>query len=162
MTRPPDLTPTEELFLETLAGRYRTGEHMWTFARRHTSTARSLADKGLVGWQYGTVEGTIRAWLTDAGKAAALSDTYVPPLPAMLGEGRWPEQAVKSAARLAHDRLRWISRVNGYGTDWDDLGDDVQNGWQEYVQDILRVWLAALFPSGPRPDLDPGRSAPSP
>ena len=39
MTLLPGMTPTEDLFCEVLAGRFRVGEKMWTFSDRHTRTA---------------------------------------------------------------------------------------------------------------------------
>ena len=65
--------------LEVLAARHRLGETHWTFPRSQSRIAEALAAKGLVNWQGGVVSGTIRVTLTDAGKAACLSDTYVSP-----------------------------------------------------------------------------------
>lgn len=74
-------TPTEELILEVLAARHRTGEARWTFDRNATVTRAlgSLADKGLVGSKSGIVEDTCLAWLTAAGKSRQLDPGYTPP-----------------------------------------------------------------------------------
>jgi hypothetical protein len=80
------LTPTEELMLEVLAGRWRLGEQMWTFSSRMKRCANSLADRGLVGWKGGIVEKTILVWLTDSGRAACLSPDYVPPIKRGINE----------------------------------------------------------------------------
>lgn len=64
-----DLTPGEALVMEVLAARWRLGESLWTFDIRHGRWLDSLADKGLVQPMHGVVEKTLRAALTDAGKA---------------------------------------------------------------------------------------------
>ena len=64
-----DLTPGEALVMEVLAARWRLGESLWTFDTRHGRWLDSLADKGLVQPMHGIVEKTLRASLTDAGKA---------------------------------------------------------------------------------------------
>lgn len=75
----PRLSPTQDLFLEVLAGRHRCGEAVWTFERRHRNTATTLATMGLVGWKEGPAPGTILAWLTDTGRQYALDPNYTPP-----------------------------------------------------------------------------------
>lgn len=72
-------TPTQHLVLDVLAARYRLGEHMWTFPTSCKSAINFLTEQGLVGQMHGVIEHTLRAWLTEAGKAAVLSKTYVPP-----------------------------------------------------------------------------------
>lgn len=74
------LTPTEDLFVEVLTGRWRAGERVWTFEQRHRHTARRLEAKGLVGWKSGIAQGSIIAWLTPAGREAFLSPDYVAPV----------------------------------------------------------------------------------
>jgi hypothetical protein len=73
------LTPTEDLFMEVLAGRYRCGENTWTFEARHSRVAEVLSRRGLIWWKSGVIERTILAGLTDAGRAVVLSATYTPP-----------------------------------------------------------------------------------
>jgi hypothetical protein len=63
----PVLTPSEDLMLEALLGRYRTGETLWTFESRHKRTAESLQAKGLVNLMHGIVEKSIRVSLTELG-----------------------------------------------------------------------------------------------
>lgn len=74
------MTPTQDLFMEVLAGRRRCGESLWTFDKRHRATARSLESLGLVNWKGGIVPDTILAWLTPKGEAAWLSPDYIPPI----------------------------------------------------------------------------------
>lgn len=74
------MTPTEDLFLETLAARIRLGESIWTFQARHRQTAEKLANLGIVGWKSGIVEDSILVWFTDRGKAECLSFAYIPPI----------------------------------------------------------------------------------
>jgi DNA-binding MarR family transcriptional regulator len=90
-----NLTPTEELILDTLAARLRTGEHLWTFTSTLAARMRRLEAAGLVTSMGGVTENTIRASLTAAGRDAWLSSSWVPPL----------DTAERSdIARLLHDR----------------------------------------------------------
>ena len=73
------LPPTQYLMLEVLAARYRLGEHWWTFPDRLKPAARALEQAGLVDIWSGQVENTFRAVFTEAGRAAAVADCYVPP-----------------------------------------------------------------------------------
>jgi hypothetical protein len=73
------LPATQYLILEVLAARHRTGESRWPFPSRLRPAVRALSDAGLVDWKSGTVSKTIQVWLTPAGRAAMLSDTYRPP-----------------------------------------------------------------------------------
>jgi hypothetical protein len=76
------LPPMQYLILEVLAARWRLGERLWTFpAARISYHLGQLEQLGLVGWKSGVDQGTVRAWLTEKGRAAALSDTYEPPAP---------------------------------------------------------------------------------
>lgn len=75
-----NLTPTEDLFLEVLAARTRLGHGVWTFDVLHKRVARSLEERGLIGWKSGVVERTILAWLTDDGRSLCLHEAYVPPI----------------------------------------------------------------------------------
>jgi hypothetical protein len=71
------ITPTEELMLEVLAARVRTGETCWTFNSRHRQAAGSLSQKGYVGFKAGIVERTIIVWFTDKGfKKMSLQKDY--------------------------------------------------------------------------------------
>lgn len=73
------LPPTQYLILEVLAARHRTGERLWTFPAKLRHHLNVLADRGLIGWKSGITYGTVRAWFTDAGRAAALLATYKTP-----------------------------------------------------------------------------------
>ena len=139
-------TPTQSLVLEVLAARYRLGESLWTFSANPNAVRaiRSLEAAGLVESMGGIVPNTVRASLTDAGKAAALSDTYQPP-----SERGWP--SVEEVARhLAHQNHDW---THGY------LGADPATGethvhsiqcanWEPYTDDARAV--LALFEAVPR------------
>jgi|SRR5665647_3059053 len=107
---PAGLTPTEDLFLEVLAARVRLGETCWTFGSEHTRTARSLDAKGLIWWKGGIVEHTIRAFLTDAGRAACLSPTYRAPVttPKRVQMSRQhPWRAEHPDAVIVDRRTKW-------------------------------------------------------
>lgn len=77
------LTPTQELVMDTLAARYRTGENQWTFTSRVTPALRALEAAGYVNLMSGVTPNTIRASLTDTGRGAWLSASWVPPLVAL-------------------------------------------------------------------------------
>jgi hypothetical protein len=74
-----DLPPTQALVLEILAARHRLGETWRTFSTRHLTALRALEKRGLVGLMRGTAPHTCRAYLTDAGRKAALSEAYEGP-----------------------------------------------------------------------------------
>lgn len=74
------LTPTEDLVMEVLAARHRLGEQLWTFDARHRRVIESLAEKGLANLIHGTVERTVRASLTAAGRDRYLKADYVAPV----------------------------------------------------------------------------------
>jgi hypothetical protein len=74
------LPPTQYLILEVLAARARCGDDLWPFPTRLSASLRALEDAGLIAVMHGNVEKTRRAFLTEAGKAAALLDGYVPPV----------------------------------------------------------------------------------
>lgn len=74
-----DLPPTQGLILSLLATRHRMGETYWTFSSRLRPQMVALADLGLITWKSGSEYRTIWARLTDAGKRATLSPTYVSP-----------------------------------------------------------------------------------
>ena len=79
-TDPDTLPPTQYLVLEVLAARYRCGEYLWTFPSRCRPAIRALARAGLVHEMHGIVPNTVRAWLSDEGKALVLVDGYTPPV----------------------------------------------------------------------------------
>lgn len=74
------LPPTQQLILDVLAARHRLGEQLWTFpAKGMRRPMDALANAGLIGWKSGVTEGTVRAWLTEAGRDAVLYAGYEPP-----------------------------------------------------------------------------------
>ena len=78
------LPPTQALVIEVLAARARLGENHWTFPARCRLALEALEDRGLVYWKAGNVERTCLAWLTEPGRAAALSYAYKTPAVALL------------------------------------------------------------------------------
>jgi hypothetical protein len=78
------LPPTQALVVEILAARARLGENHWTFSTRHRPALEALAGRGLVHWKAGIVERTCLAWLTEPGRAAALSEAYRTPAVRLL------------------------------------------------------------------------------
>lgn len=75
-----NLPPTQHLLLDLLAARARLGEAVWTVPNTCQKAIDALADRGLVADKSAPVEGARLVWLTDAGRAEALSDDYVPPV----------------------------------------------------------------------------------
>ncbi len=79
MSEPIDvdlLPPTQYLLLEILAARHRLDEPWWTFPDRVKRPLATLQDLGLVSLLHGLVEKTVRASLTELGRASAMSDNY--------------------------------------------------------------------------------------
>jgi hypothetical protein len=109
------LTPTQELCLEVLAGRYRLGEQIWTFRSRTAPALAQLEELGLVYLMHGVVDGTVRAGLTEAGRDAILSSTYTPPLaaaPSLVApyDGSCNPADIRSFYTCELDYLRAIDR----------------------------------------------------
>lgn len=105
MSPTPDvdnLPPTQYLILEVLAARHRTGEQLWTFPKNLRPHLRKLEGAGLVNWKGGITADTVRAWLTDTGRASALSDTYTPPAPVdAVAVVSWDPQGQPDVERLS-------------------------------------------------------------
>lgn len=80
MSLPTHLTPTEELMLEVIVARVRTGEQLWTFNTRFTAVAESLTNKGYVNWKSGIVEKTILVWLTKEANEELITPKWKIPL----------------------------------------------------------------------------------
>lgn len=80
MAEAPKLTPTEELVMDVLAARFRTGERLWAFGSGATRAVLRLEQLGYVQSMHGITDHTIRASLTGAGRAAWLSTSWVPAL----------------------------------------------------------------------------------
>lgn len=72
------MTPTEELILEVLAARYRTGESLWTFDTRHRSALKRLEERGLVTVRAGPTP-HLQVRLTEAGRQECLMEGWRPP-----------------------------------------------------------------------------------
>lgn len=76
------LPPVEYLVMDVLAARARLGETYWTFPSRLRPAMRSLASRGLLWWQPGNVPRTVKAFLTEEGRAAVLYEGYTDPVAA--------------------------------------------------------------------------------
>lgn len=72
----PKMTPTQDLIVEVLAARERSGDFLFTFDARTRSAAEDLAAKGVLIVLDGVVERTYRAGLTWEGRFAALHPGY--------------------------------------------------------------------------------------
>lgn len=74
------MTPTEELIIEVLIARTRTGETLWTFDSKLTPQLKSLESKNLITFMRGIVQNTVRASLTgEALQRYIVDSTYVAP-----------------------------------------------------------------------------------
>lgn len=102
------LPPTQYLILDVLAARHRTGEQLWTFPSRFTNQFRILSEAGLVDFD-GAGKKTLRAWLTDVGRAAVLLDGYTTPNDAVAVNVRDGDVEML-VARLAET----VVRLDGY------------------------------------------------
>jgi len=120
---PQSFTPTQDLILDVLGARYRLGENLWTFDSNLRKQAEQLAARGLVFTTHGIIEHTIRAGLTEAGKAATLSPDYSPP---------------PARRHLTEDQLRHGLE---YATFWADAGGYTESSraYLAGMRDTLRV-----------------------
>jgi hypothetical protein len=73
------LPPTQYLIMEILASRYRLGEPFWTFPTFLRAPLAALQEAGLLWFESGVAPKSLRATLTDQGKAAVLEPGYEPP-----------------------------------------------------------------------------------
>jgi hypothetical protein len=76
----------QSLVIEVLTARARMGEFYWTFSTRHRPALRALEDRGLIAWKEGIEPRTCIAWLTEPGRAIALSYAYQTPAVRLLEE----------------------------------------------------------------------------
>jgi hypothetical protein len=97
------LPPTQSLLLEVLAARYRCGETLWTFESRFRWHLLALADAGLVSLMHGVEAKTVRARLTEEGKAASLSLSYNLPVPTLA-------TAISTLPRTDEQYLAWMRK----------------------------------------------------
>lgn len=101
---PDKLTPSQELVLELLVVRRRTGETLWTFGSRHTKTLAELEAAGLCSVIHGVVENTVRASLTDRAVDELLTgSTYTSPLERELTMTRGQLDELRSLRSLEAD-----------------------------------------------------------
>jgi DNA-binding PadR family transcriptional regulator len=94
------LPPTAYLVLEVLAARHRLGEEIWPFPTSVAEALHRLEEAGLIFRMHGSTPKTVRAGLTEAGKAALLADGYRSP----NGGMEQPRQALKLIAEFAGER----------------------------------------------------------
>ena len=97
------LPPTQYLVLEVLAARMRTGERMWTFPASVKQALDALRSTGLIGYRSGPAPRAYQAWLTEAGKAIALSLRYQLPVPTLA-------DALDTLPREDEQYLSWMRR----------------------------------------------------
>lgn len=99
------LTPTENLALEVLIARYRTGEHLWTFDSKPAivKALDSLNEKKLVWTMHGSVEHTVRAGLTAHGVSKYVGN-YTPP-----NGIQDPVALVQGMIAFREDKLAWVN-----------------------------------------------------
>ena len=91
------LTPTQDLILEVLGARHRTGEHLWTFDAKLSSSLSRLEKRGLIRGMHGSVPNTLRASLTTKGLARAISATYLTPIEQDLMAARTEIKVLRQA-----------------------------------------------------------------
>jgi hypothetical protein len=91
-----EFTPTQDLLLEVLIARHRLGEQLWTFSSGMKNQLEQLETLGWVRVIHGVVENSVRACLTERGKARWLSFNYKNPVKVKGWDKRQQEaQALK-------------------------------------------------------------------
>lgn len=109
----PSRPPTQYLVLDVLAARTRLGDPTWTFPNSVRPALKALAADGLVGYKSAPIGGHQLAWLTEAGRPAAISNRHRP--------GRDWQQVLKlgwamhRAIRRGDDVDRWAAAAG-----WDE------------------------------------------
>jgi hypothetical protein len=133
------LPPTQYLIMETLAGRWRTGEHMWTFPNRPaiTRALKVLETLGLIGVRSGPVADATQAWLTDVGRDQVVRPEYTSPLDGaahsvwLHGKWRWLTGQMTTNEREAFfEAAKRHSLHMDIGDPIGPLGDD-QAWWRD-------------------------------
>lgn len=99
-------TPTEDLILDVLAARYRTGEIIWNFSTRLTKALNSLQARGLIWQMDGNVPSIVRASLTARGVALLDGSDYQSPIEEELQETR--KQLAAAERQTAPDRTPFL------------------------------------------------------
>lgn len=107
-TNPAPRPPRQDLILDVLAARYRTGEPFWNVDDRFARPVAALEEDGLVERMGDEGNHRTRLRLTAAGRDRILGSGYVSPL----------EQARKAAAR---DRDRYGALLLGVTAAWAEL-----------------------------------------
>lgn len=96
-------TPMQELVLELLVARIRSGETHWTFPRSARHTLSQLSAQGWVTWKDGSA-GLPIAWLTDKGRAEFLSNKYIVPI-ALVDKPKKAAKRIYKDARALKKRI---------------------------------------------------------
>jgi len=105
--------------LDVLAGRWRTGERVWTFDTAVRPAVRALETEGLVGWKSGSEHKTMLVWLTEKGKDATLDPNYTPPSEKKLQ--RAADLTGSQAGFLTiHAASERVSEIEAMGNNGDD------------------------------------------
>lgn len=113
-----ELSPVEELVLDTLAARLRLGEAAWTVDVRLAPVLADLASRGLVDVQ-DVLGPTVLASLTAAGRATAMDETYaVPQVRGAIGDaGELDALGDLTVVRCA-DGVAWQKHLTIEGSRW--------------------------------------------
>lgn len=143
---PDRIPPTEYLVMEVLAGRYRTGEHRWTFPSCLRPSLRKLEERGMIGFKSGVTDKTCLAWMTDRGRELFLSDTYQTPAERAAAEADADRPIVGHLVLVEVDAGVWDVPGDQYGEQMVRTRSDadarrqelLDNGWDEVrVVDVL-------------------------
>jgi hypothetical protein len=90
------LTPTEDLVLDVLLARLRTGENYWTFNSKLLPTLKKLEARNLIWYKAAGVENAYSVWMEDAAKKHYLGNsTYVSPIEKELKEAKEEVEVLK-------------------------------------------------------------------
>lgn len=113
-----ELSPVEELVLDTLTARLRLGEAAWTFDVRLAPVLADLASRGLVDVQ-DVLGPTVLAGLTAAGRAVAMDETYaVPRARDAIGEAGELDALDDLTVVRCADGVAWQKHLTIEGSRW--------------------------------------------
>lgn len=104
-----DLPPTQYLVLELLAARHRLGHREWTLPDRFLRQVTALEQLGLVRWRSHPEPKCIYAWLTEAGRRAAMSDEW--PGIRVIAVANWRRERIHGITADPEEAKRWVREI---------------------------------------------------
>jgi hypothetical protein len=96
-----EMTPTQELIMDVLGARARTGEKSWCFSPKLRHAIVGLEKAGMVSNMGRGPDRSIRLKLTARGEEAAFLATYTAPVPSL-------EQAIATIPETNEQIMAWL------------------------------------------------------